>query len=58
MVDGEPISGSLFDFGLYFFHNAKALIAKGSGHISTFLKCRAISRRACGTMYSYLRRNT
>lgn len=30
-VDGEPISGSLFDFGLYFFHNAKALLAKGSG---------------------------
>jgi malate synthase len=30
-VDGEPISASLFDFGLYFYHNAKALIAKGSG---------------------------
>ncbi len=30
-VDGEPISGSLFDFGLFFFHNAKALLAKGSG---------------------------
>ena len=30
-VDGEPVSGSLFDFGLYFFHNAKALIEKGSG---------------------------
>jgi malate synthase len=30
-VDGKPISGSLFDFGLYFFHNAQALIAKGSG---------------------------
>ena len=31
VVDGKPVSGSLFDFGLYFFHNAKALIAKGSG---------------------------
>jgi malate synthase len=31
LVDGEPISGSLFDFGLYLFHNAKALLAKGSG---------------------------
>src|SRR5260370_5977002 len=31
LVDGEPVSGSLFDFGLYFFHNAKALIEKGSG---------------------------
>jgi malate synthase len=30
-VDGKPISGSLFDFGLYFFHNAKRLLGKGSG---------------------------
>ena len=30
-VDGEPISGALFDFGLYFFHNAKAQIAAGTG---------------------------
>jgi malate synthase len=31
LVDGEPIAGSLFDFGLYVFHNAKTLKAKGSG---------------------------
>src|SRR5262249_11008120 len=31
LVDGRPMSGSLFDFGLFFFHNAKALVAKGSG---------------------------
>jgi len=31
LVDGAPISGSLFDFGLYFFHNAKKLISKGTG---------------------------
>lgn len=30
-VDGEPMSGSLFDFGLYFFHNVKMLLANGSG---------------------------
>jgi malate synthase len=30
-VDGEPVSGGLFDFGLYFFHNAKRLLDKGSG---------------------------
>ncbi|KAJ5579493.1 uncharacterized protein N7459_005478 [Penicillium hispanicum] len=30
-VDGEPISGGLFDFGLYFFHNAKELVARGTG---------------------------
>ena len=31
MVDGEAMSGSLFDFGLYAFHNAKELLARGSG---------------------------
>jgi malate synthase len=30
-VDGEPISASLFDFGLYFFHNAQKTTAAGSG---------------------------
>jgi malate synthase len=30
-VDGQPISASLFDFGLYFFHNASELIERGSG---------------------------
>lgn len=29
--NGQPVSASLFDFGLYFFHNAKALLEKGSG---------------------------
>jgi malate synthase len=31
LVDGERVAGAIFDFGLYFFHNAKALLAKGSG---------------------------
>jgi malate synthase len=31
LVDGEPMSASLFDFGLYFFHNARTLLAHGSG---------------------------
>jgi len=30
-VDGKPMSGSLFDFGLYVFHNAKALTERGTG---------------------------
>lgn len=30
-VDGEPISAALFDFGLYVFHNAKTLLARGTG---------------------------
>jgi len=31
LVDGKPISGSLFDFGLYFFHNARELVLRGNG---------------------------
>jgi malate synthase len=29
-VDGATVSGSLFDFGLYFFHNARERVARGS----------------------------
>jgi malate synthase len=31
LIDGGPVSGSIFDFALYFFHNAKERLAKGSG---------------------------
>ena len=31
LIDGEAMSGALFDFGLYFFHNAKELLARGTG---------------------------
>ena len=31
LVDGRPVPGSIFDFALFFFHNAAALLAKGSG---------------------------
>ena len=31
LVDGEPVSASLFDFGLAFFHNAEELLGRGSG---------------------------
>ncbi len=30
-VDGRPVSASLFDFGLFFFHNARSLLDRGSG---------------------------
>jgi malate synthase len=30
-VDDQPMSGSLFDFGLYFFHNAQEALARGTG---------------------------
>ncbi|HBL30397.1 MAG TPA: malate synthase A [Acidobacteria bacterium] len=31
LIDGRPVSASLFDFGLYVFHNARELVARGSG---------------------------
>ena len=31
LVDGQPVAASLFDFGLTFFHNAKALLERGLG---------------------------
>jgi malate synthase len=31
LVDGEPVVGGLFDFGLYLFHNAKELLSRDSG---------------------------
>src|SRR6266487_744861 len=30
LVDGEPVAGAFFDFGLFFFHNAMELIERGS----------------------------
>ncbi|OGA54960.1 MAG: malate synthase A [Betaproteobacteria bacterium RIFCSPLOWO2_12_FULL_62_58] len=31
LIDDEPVSGAIFDFALYFFHNAKTLLARNSG---------------------------
>jgi malate synthase len=31
LVDGSPISASIFDFGIWFFHNARETLARGSG---------------------------
>jgi malate synthase len=31
LVDGKPVSASLFDFALYFFHNAHELVRRGTG---------------------------
>ncbi len=30
-IDGKPVPAALFDFGLFFFHNARSLLAKGTG---------------------------
>jgi malate synthase len=31
LVDGKPVPGGIFDFGLFFFHNARTLMDNGSG---------------------------
>src|SRR5947207_771863 len=31
LIDGDPVSASLFDFGIFFFHNAERLVEQGSG---------------------------
>src|SRR6058998_2327117 len=31
LIDDEPVAGGLFDFGLFFYHNAQELIARGNG---------------------------
>jgi malate synthase len=31
LVDGDPVAGALFDFGIFFFHNAERLVERGSG---------------------------
>src|SRR5512137_996963 len=31
LIDGKRVSGGIFDFALYMFHNAKELVARGSG---------------------------
>src|SRR5690349_12625216 len=30
-IDGKPVSGGIFDFALYFFHNVHQLLANGTG---------------------------
>ncbi len=54
LVDGEPVSASLFDFGLYMFHCAERLRAAAPGRTSTSRSSRAISRRGSGTTSSTL----
>ena len=53
LVDGEPVPAALFDFGLYFFHNAReALLGAAAARTSTCRSCRVTSRRGCGTTCS------
>ena len=53
LVDGKPVSASLFDFGLYFFHNAAATARAGhAARTSTCPSWKATSKRGCGTTCS------
>ena len=53
VVDGQPMSGSLFDFGLYFFHQRQGGARRRQrARISTCRRSRAISRRGSGTRSS------
>jgi malate synthase len=56
LVDGEPMSGALFDFALFFFHNARELVAWGTGPYFYLPNSKVISKRGCGTMSFYTRR--
>ncbi|MDQ0215541.1 malate synthase [Oikeobacillus pervagus] len=46
LLDGEPVSASLLDFGLFFFHNARRTVENGSGpyfylpKLETYLEAR------------------
>ena len=31
LIDGKPVAGGIFDFAMYFFHNAKEALGRGSG---------------------------
>ena len=44
LLNGNAISGSFVDFGLYFFHNAHELIKRGTGPYFLFTKTRKLSR--------------
>ena len=46
LVDGKPMSGALFDFGLFFFHNARELLARGTGPYFYLPKALAIGHWA------------
>src|SRR5207244_12129264 len=50
LVDGEPMSGALFDFGGFFFHNAEELVARGTApyfYLPKIGSHAASLRRAC-----------
>jgi len=54
LVDGEPMSGSLFDFGLYFFHNARRTLEHGTGPYFYLPKLEShLEARLWNSVFSY-----
>jgi hypothetical protein len=51
-VDGKRVSGGIFDFALFLFHNAKEQIARGAGPFFYLPKMESTWKRACGTTSS------
>ena len=51
-VDGDIVSGALFDFALSFFHNIAYLRSVGSATITICPRLKATWKRACGTRCS------
>ena len=47
-VDGQPVSASLFDFGLVVFDNAREQLERGTGPYFYLPKLESHSRRGCG----------
>ena len=56
LVDGKPVSGGIFDFGLYFFHNVQRLRDRGPVLTSISLNWRVTWKPVCGMIYSSWRR--
>ncbi len=58
-IDGDPVSASLFDFGLYFFHNAHELLARGTGPYYYLPKLEhATEARLWDDIFSYAERTS
>jgi malate synthase len=54
LVDGEPMSGALFDFALFFFHNARELVARGTGPYFYLPKIESyLEARLWNTVFEY-----
>ena len=56
LLDGAPVSASLFDFGLYFFHNGQRLLERGAGAVALPAEAAEPSRGAALERRLHVRR--